>query len=58
MSEPIVRCPYCVLDDHFRPMLGKLEGWFLCSKCGHTTNPGMTDYGCQCRKCQEINRAA
>jgi hypothetical protein len=23
MTEEIVRCPYCVLDDHFRPMLQK-----------------------------------
>jgi rubrerythrin len=58
MTEEVVRCPYCVLNDHFRPMLQKPEGWFICSKCGHTTIPGKPDFKCFCRKCGELNRAA
>ena len=58
MPEQIVRCPYCVLGDDFRPMLPKLEGWFICSKCGHSVMPGKPDYKCRCEKCEELNRAA
>jgi hypothetical protein len=58
MAEEIVRCPYCILDDHFRPMLQKPESWFLCSKCGHTTIPDKPDFKCFCQKCGELNRAA
>jgi hypothetical protein len=58
MAEPIVRCPYCILSDHFRPMLKRLEDWFIYTKCGHTATPGLAYYRCQCKKCQEMNRAA
>jgi len=58
MTNEIIRCPYCVLGDHFRPMLERLEGWFICTRCGHTANPGVTHYKCHCKKCQEMNRAA
>jgi hypothetical protein len=34
MAEQIVRCPYCILGDDFRPMLPKPGGWFICQKCG------------------------
>jgi hypothetical protein len=39
MAEEIVRCPYCVLDDHVFPMLLRPGGWFVCQKCGHTAIP-------------------
>jgi hypothetical protein len=58
MAEEIVRCPYCVLDDHFRPMLRRPEGWFVCQKCGHTAMPEKPEFKCFCRKCGELNRAA
>jgi hypothetical protein len=58
MVKQVLRCPYCVLGDDFRPMLRKLEGWFMCSKCGHTSNPRKRHYKCSCRKCEELNRAA
>jgi hypothetical protein len=58
MDEQIVRCAYCILDDHFRPMLQKAEGWFICSKCGHTTIPEKPEFKCFCLKCGELNRAA
>ena len=58
MTEEIVRCPYCVLDDHFRPILSKPEGWFICSKGGHTAIPEKPEFRCFCRKCGELKRAA
>jgi hypothetical protein len=58
MTDEIMRCPYCALGGHHRPMLESLDGWFLCPKCGHSANPGMTDYRCHCKKCLEMNRAA
>jgi hypothetical protein len=35
MAEEIVRCPYCVLDDHVFPMLLRPGGWFVCQKWPH-----------------------
>jgi hypothetical protein len=59
MTQEIVRCPYCVLGDHFRLMLQKKpEGWFICQKCGHTTMPEKPEFKCFCQKCGELNRAA
>ena len=59
MGEEIVRCcPYCVLGDHFRPMLSKPEGWFISSNCGHTAIPEKPEFRCFCRMCGELNRAA
>ncbi len=58
MAERILRCPYCVLENDFRPMLRKREGWFICSKCGHRANPGLAHFTCCCKKCEELNRAA
>jgi len=46
MTEEIVRCPYCVLDDHFRQMLCRPEGWFVCQKCGHTAMPEKPEFKC------------
>jgi hypothetical protein len=56
MANSIVRCPYCVLGDDFRPMLPKQEGWFICVKCGHTATLEKPDYKCRCEKCEELNR--
>jgi hypothetical protein len=58
MAEEIVRCPYCVLDDHVFPMLLRPGGWFVCQKCGHTAIPEKSDFKCFCQKCGELNRAA
>lgn len=57
MADDLVRCPYCVLGNHFRPMAPRSEGLFICEKCGHITSevPGVK---CTCRKCSELNRAA
>jgi hypothetical protein len=58
MIEQIVGCPYCVLDDHSRPMLRKPQGWFICSKCGHTAIPDKPEFKCYCLNCGLLNRAA
>jgi hypothetical protein len=57
-DEEIVRCPYCVSGDEFRPMLRQPEGWFVCKACGHMEMPRMSDFKCHCRKCREMHRAA
>jgi DNA-directed RNA polymerase subunit RPC12/RpoP len=57
MTE-VVRCPYCVLDDHFRPMSPRPDGWFICTKCGHSANPVKPEFKCFCQKCGELSRAA
>jgi hypothetical protein len=57
VTKEIIRCPFCVLDDHFGPMLPR-PGWFMCSKCGHTTIPERPEFECFCQKCRELNRAA
>jgi hypothetical protein len=58
MDDQIVRCPYCVVGDHFVPMLPRAEGWFTCVECGHTANPAKPEFKCFCQKCGELNRAA
>jgi hypothetical protein len=56
MAE-VVRCPYCVLDDDFRPPLQR-PPWFICEQCGHVVIPEDRDFKCSCRKCLELSRAA
>ena len=58
MAEQIVRCPYCVLGNEFRPMVQRSQGWFICLSCGHTAMPEKPDFKCFCKKCGELNRAA
>jgi hypothetical protein len=57
MAE-IVRCPYCVQDEHFKPMLRRPDGLFVCNKCGHTAMPVKPEFKCFCQKCGELNRVA
>jgi hypothetical protein len=49
-----VRCPYCVLDREFTPMVNQYDGHFQCPKCGHQNRPLDPEFKCQCWKCQEI----
>jgi hypothetical protein len=51
-----VRCPYCVLDEEFRPMVAHVDGTHICSRCGHTTRPGEAAYQCRCLRCVKIAR--
>jgi len=57
MTEQVVRCPYCLLGDEFRPMRQRPE-WFICEQCGHVLLPGDEDFKCACGGCTELNRAA
>ena len=49
MADPILRCPYCVLGDHFKPMLSRGGGLFVGNKCGHTAMPGKPEFKCFCQ---------
>ena len=52
----IVRCPYCVIENDFKPMVISFEEarmLYRCKKCGHTVEPDDKDYRCHCRKCRE-----
>jgi len=33
MTMTVVRCPYCLSDDEFRPMVAVGDGRFACGKC-------------------------
>jgi rubrerythrin len=57
MSDQVVRCPYCLLADQFRPMLQRPD-WFICEQCGHVLLPDDPDFRCACSTCMELNRAA
>ncbi len=57
MQQEIVRCPYCVLGNEFRPMFRRGKK-FTCFSCGHSAGPEGTFSKCACPKCQEMNRIA
>ncbi len=56
MAE-VVRCPYCTLDNDFRPLL-LWPAWFICEQCGHVVTPEDRDFKCSCGRCLELSRAA
>jgi len=69
MSEEMVRCPYCVMDSEFRPMLRRSAlgqstprrskgKWFVCVSCGHTATPDDPYAKCSCPRCREMKRIA
>ncbi len=55
MAQKEVRCPYCVFDDKFHPMIVLPNGRLICEKCGHIVFPNDTAFRCPCLKCVEIN---
>lgn len=55
MNSKVVRCPYCVLGVQFRPMEARLDGRFVCEKCGHVSFPERTSFQCSCYRCGELN---
>jgi len=57
MPQEIVRCPYCVLGDEFRPMFRRTKK-FVCINCGHTAAPDVPHSMCDCPKCQQMSRLA
>jgi hypothetical protein len=54
MTLTVIRCPYCVLEVQFRPMVPHLDGRFICDKCGHLSLPRDRSFSCSCRKCVEL----
>jgi hypothetical protein len=50
-AEPIIRCPYCRVEDEFRPMVTRIEGWLQCENCGHNAMPLDPEFRCSCSKC-------
>jgi hypothetical protein len=54
MSMTVVRCPYCISGDEFRPMEALSGGRFACGKCGHLAIPSDKSFQCACRKCFEL----
>jgi len=52
--QEIVRCPFCVLRDEFRPMVAHIDGRYICDKCGHITLPRNRQYECRCPKCERL----
>jgi predicted RNA-binding Zn-ribbon protein involved in translation (DUF1610 family) len=57
MPQEIVRCPYCVLGNEFRPMFRRAKK-FVCISCGHTASRDAPFSKCACPKCQEMIRLA
>jgi ribosomal protein S27AE len=54
ITQIVVRCPYCVLGDEFRPMAAHSNGRFVCNKCGHLAIPSDDHFECVCWKCLEL----
>ena len=54
MSMTVVRCPYCISGDEFRPMEALSGGRFACGKCGHLAIPRDKTFECACRKCFDL----
>ncbi len=50
----VVRCPYCVVGDEFRPMVVHLDGRLICAKCGHLVNPRDRNFKCSCSQCSNL----
>jgi hypothetical protein len=50
----VVQCPYCVSDDEFRRMIARVDGRFVCNKCGHSAVPKDKHFECSCRKCFQL----
>ena len=72
-EQEIVRCPYCVLGNEFRPMFQSSSRTpsqrtspttfqrskkFFCVSCGHTATPDEHYSKCACPKCQEMDQLA
>ena len=54
----VLRCPFCVLGQDFRPLLARTDGRFYCSQCGHTASPRELSYACGCAQCARMSHGA
>jgi hypothetical protein len=52
----ILRCPYCTDGNDFKPMVGHLDGRYICASCGHLICLDVATFVCICSKCLELNR--
>jgi hypothetical protein len=50
--ESITRCPYCSVENDFRAMAQRTEGWLQCETCGHNAMTLDPDFRCVCSKCK------
>lgn len=51
-----VRCPYCVINLEFRPLIAHVDGKHICNKCGHVIVRDL-DYECHCPNCLKLMAA-
>lgn len=58
MFDEIVRCPYCVQDSEFRPMVRKSRQAYVCVSCGHRATSADPYAKCSCERCRELTRLA
>lgn len=54
MNTTVVRCPYCVAGDEFKPMAALSGGRFVCRQCGHLAIATDKSFECACRKCFDL----
>src|SRR5215470_5804335 len=57
-SHFVLRCPYCVSGEDFRPLIATTDGRFYCVQCGHTASPHELTYVCSCAHCVRVSQAA
>jgi len=55
MTDPVVRCPYCVVGNDFREMVAHLDGRLVCAMCGHLSKLQDRNFRCTCAKCLEMS---
>lgn len=54
----VIRCPYCVEQGNFKPMLAQSNGeWYICSNCGHLALPSSPLFQCTCSRCVTLERS-
>jgi hypothetical protein len=49
-----IRCPYCVDDNNFRPMIEISDNRHICRECGHVVSPSESAFVCGCMKCLQL----
>ena len=54
MTERVIRCPYRVVGNVFRPMIALTDGTLVCAKCRHLEIPGNEGSECHCSRCVEL----
>jgi hypothetical protein len=55
VTEEVTRCPFCVQDNHFKPMVSPTDGSFVCLKCFHRLDLADPKFRCFCMKYEQLN---